>query len=53
MENYYPKIKNGCLFSGHDFKLEGVSRAVMEFAIRHNKHIEYSSPQDVWYWYKD
>jgi len=54
MENYYPKIKKGGLFSGHDFKvIDGVNKAVIEFASRYNKIIDYDPTQDVWYWYKD
>lgn len=51
--NYYPKLKKGGLFCGHDFRtIAGVNRAVTEFA----SSVEIPSinimRQDVWYWNK-
>lgn len=50
--NYYPKIKTGGLFSGHDFNvIAGVNKAVKEFANMNNKTI-LQTQNDVWYWVK-
>lgn len=51
-ENYYSKIKDGGLFSGHDFTaISGVNRAVKEFALKYQKTI-LTCDCDVWYWVK-
>lgn len=51
-QNFYSKVKNGCLFSGHDYNvIEGVNRAVKEFAKTKNKEI-LETECDVWYWIK-
>lgn len=51
-QNYYSKVKPGCLFSGHDYTaIEGVHRAVVEFAASVGKEIK-TTECDVWYWYK-
>jgi hypothetical protein len=53
LAHYYSKVKPGGIFSGHDFSLPGVSRAVKEF--RELKNITsnlLNCPNDVWYWYK-
>lgn len=51
-ENFYPKVKEGGLFSGHDFMLiEGVHRAVTEFAESKLAAIN-TTKHDVWYWIK-
>lgn len=52
--NYYPKIKKGGLFSGHDWSIGDVLKAVTDFT----KKINYTEPvlqanQDIWYWYKN
>ena len=31
IQNYWPKVKKGGLFSGHDINLDAVDRAVKEF----------------------
>ena len=50
--NYYPLLKDGGIFSGHDFTaIEGVNRAAKEFAATVNKEIM-TTECDVWYWYK-
>ena len=54
MVTYYSKVKSNGIFSGHDYQLDSVRRAVTEF--RENNHI--SSPllfadNNVWYWHKD
>lgn len=52
IENYYPKIKNGGVFSGHDYEyVEDVKRAVNEFAERVGATIHFTD-HDVWYWIK-
>jgi hypothetical protein len=51
-ENYYSKVKPGCIFAGHDYTaIEGVNRAVVEFAKSVGKQI-LTTECDVWYWYK-
>ena len=49
----YPKIKNGGLFSGHDYRVIGsVNRAVNEFASKVNVFEIKETQNDVWYWIK-
>lgn len=51
-ENYYDKLKPGGIFSGHDYTaIEGVNKAVVEFAARVGKEIS-TTENDVWYWVK-
>lgn len=51
-ENFYPKIKDGGLFAGHDYHvIEGVKRAVDEFAATVGATILHTE-NDVWYWFK-
>lgn len=51
-ENYYPKVKSGGLFSGHDYSvIADVGRAVREFASRVGAGIG-TTETDVWYWWK-
>jgi len=51
-QNYYPKIKSGGVFSGHDYNvIEGVNRAVNEFAASVGATIS-QTDNDVWYWIK-
>jgi len=50
--NYYPKLKLGGLFCGHDYTvISGVHKAANEFANKVNKKIS-TTINDVWYWYK-
>jgi len=52
MENYYPKLKKGGLFYGHDFTyVSKVREAVENFSKKVNKEIE-NCKNDVWYWIK-
>jgi SAM-dependent methyltransferase len=39
IEAWYPKVKPGGLFAGHDYEWDGVRRAVDEFASKHDKFI--------------
>mgnify|MGYP006286229415 CR=1 FL=1 len=52
--NYWPKIKSGGIFSGHDYKvIEGVGRAVNTFAQEVGQNeIIYLPDNDVWAWVK-
>jgi predicted O-methyltransferase YrrM len=50
--NYYSKLKPGAIFAGHDYTtIEGVNRAVNEFAAKHNKEI-LQGDCDTWFWIK-
>lgn len=52
MTNYYSKVKNGGILSGHDYNIiTEVKRAVNEFASKQNKEV-LEEANDVWYWYK-
>ena len=51
--NYWPKLKKGGLFCGHDYKvIPGVNKAVDEFAAEINVTV-LTTIKDVWYWYKN
>ena len=51
-KNYYPKLKTGGIFSGHDYNtIQGVKEAVNEFATTVNKTILIEQ-NDVWYYVK-
>jgi predicted O-methyltransferase YrrM len=50
--NYYSKLKPGGIFAGHDYTvIEGVNRAVNEFAAKHEKQI-HQGDCDTWFWIK-
>jgi len=50
--NYYSKLKNGGIFSGHDYTLiKEVNQAVNDFAKHVNKQIN-TMQTDSWYWIK-
>ena len=50
--NYYSKLKPGGIFAGHDYTvIEGVNRAVNEFAAKHEKQI-LQGDCDTWFWIK-
>lgn len=50
--NYYPKLKQGGIFAGHDYNaIEGVRRAADEFAAKVGREIHFTE-SDVWYWIK-
>jgi len=54
LELWYSKIRPGGLFSGHDFSLPGVNKAIFDFRKRNNiKGFFKVIPNDVWYWIKD
>lgn len=51
-ENYYSKVKDNGIFSGHDFvTISGVNKAATEFSEKCGKGILLTEC-DVWYWYK-
>lgn len=39
---WYPKVKSGGIFAGHDYEWNGVKRAVTEFSVEYNKFIHAS-----------
>jgi len=53
IEAWYPKVRKGGFFSGHDYRWEGVNRAVNEFATSRNLQ-GYFTPKesDVWWFIK-
>ena len=51
-KNFYPKIKDGGLFAGHDYNvIAEVRKAVDEFAASVGATIR-QTDNDVWYWFK-
>lgn len=51
---WYSKIRPGGLFSGHDFSLPGVNKALLQFRTENKiKGFFKVIPNDVWYWIKD
>lgn len=53
MKNYYPKVKKGGLFCGHDFNvIPAVNMAVNKFCQDIDRTEISTTNQDVWYWYK-
>jgi len=54
INNYYNKVRRGGLFSGHDFTLPGVNKALAKFRKENNLKNNFKVIQnDVWYWIKD
>jgi predicted O-methyltransferase YrrM len=53
-QSYYPKVKAGGLFAGHDYTIiDGVHQAVNEFRDAVDPSIEIRvTEHDVWYWVK-
>lgn len=52
--NYWPKIKCGGIFAGHDYDvIPAVKRAVDEFALTVNSCVQYLAKNDVWWWRKN
>ena len=50
--NYYSKLKEGGIFSGHDYNaIAGVRKAADEFAAKVGREIHFTE-SDVWYWIK-
>lgn len=51
---WYEKVKPKGLFSGHDFSLTGVNKALSKFRKERNIYSNFHViPNDVWYWIKD
>jgi predicted O-methyltransferase YrrM len=51
--NYYPKVKRGAIFAGHDYNLADVRNAVRKF--REDNKIRLpiqQSSNNTWFWYK-
>ena len=52
--NYWPKIKKGGVFAGHDYTaIEGVRKAADEFAESVGAKPIHLPEKDVWYWIKE
>ena len=52
-ELFFPKIKNGGIFAGHDWSFDGVQKAVNEFKDRNGSPNIKLVTTDVWYWIKN
>lgn len=51
---WYDNIRSGGLFSGHDYSLPGVNKALLKFRQERNITGFFKViPNDVWYWIKD
>ena len=51
---WYEKVKCGGLFSGHDYSLPGVNKALLKFKQERKINGFFKViPNDVWYWIKD
>lgn len=51
---WYNRIRPGGLFSGHDFSLPGVNKALQQFRKERNISGFFKVvPNDVWFWIKD
>ena len=51
--NYYPKLRAGGLFSGHDYNLHEVKKAITDFREKFKVRIPIQmSINNVWFWYK-
>jgi len=54
LKNYYPKIKNNGIISGHDFQLIEVREAILEFRYANSiKSQLLFTEHNVWFWYKN
>ncbi len=50
---WYPKVRSGGLFSGHDYQWSGVKEAVDEFQTKNNLQGNVTAPtSDIWYFIK-
>ena len=52
-ELFFPKIKSGGIFAGHDWSFDGVRKAVNEFKDRNGSPNIRIVEVDVWYWIKN
>jgi predicted O-methyltransferase YrrM len=55
MKNYYSKVKDGGIFSGHDVGSQGVQRALNEFVREFNIDVQTikTCEHQTWYWIKN
>ncbi len=50
LEVWAPKVRPGGIFSGHDYRWEGVSRAVQEYSETHSIDAYITPPtSDIWF----
>ena len=52
-ELFFPKIKSGGIFAGHDWSFDGVRKAVNEFKDKNGSPNIRIVEVDVWYWIKN
>jgi predicted O-methyltransferase YrrM len=51
--NWYPKLRSGGIFSGHDYNLTDVREAVKTYMMYHNVRVPIQQTlNNVWFWYK-
>lgn len=53
LEVWYPKLKNGGIYCGHDFNDKGITKAVLSFREKNNIKNRMSVYDDAWMWYKN
>ena len=49
---WYPKVKDGGIFAGHDWNIQLIQLAVMKFRESQNIKSRMSTYNDTWIWYK-
>lgn len=53
LRSYWPKVKNGGIFAGHDWNLPDVNRAVKDFRKEYGIYTDMKfCEKNVWLWYK-
>lgn len=55
-KNYWPKVKVGGLFCGHDWPMKDLQEAVCEFMNEFNiprEKLKITSNKEIWYWTKE
>jgi hypothetical protein len=53
LEEWFPKVKSGGIFAGHDWTEPQIASAVNEFRARHGITSRMSTYADTWVWFKD
>lgn len=53
LEVWYPKVKDGGIFAGHDWNCPAIKLAVMGFRETNNLQSQMSTYDNTWIWYKN